>query len=248
MSLRSVRSLPQMRRTLHSSSSAPNPSHLLSTQQSASRSHFNSFTVQKLKTECKSRGLRQNGRKNELVDRILGFEQAQSFSSTARPAQPAKPLTAKPKPVAAKPAPVAPQAIKQFTTSAPVESPEKVDGVSVPQPPSKNKDVHPVTKIPIKFDVDAATPTAQYGGRPRAGDTGLSKQNFGSRIHVVDSAKTRVSAMNTDTGDGYHDIPDNAVVENPLPRQDKRLLSSLGAAIAAWFLLDDFSFTSSDSE
>lgn len=238
-----------MRRALHSSSTAPNPSHLLSTQQSTARSHFNSLTVQKLKTECKFRGLRQNGRKNELVDRILGFEQAKSFSSTARPAQPAQPLTAKPKPVAKKPQPVAPQVAKQFTTSAPAESPETIDGVSVPQPPSSKKDAHPVTKIPIKFDVDTdATHTAQYGEPPSAADATSSKNSVGSGIHVVDSSNTRVSSMNTETGDGYSDMPDNAIVENPLPRQDKKLLTKLGAAIAAWFFIDEFSFSSSHEE
>lgn len=78
--LRGMRSLPNIRQ-LHSSSSTPKPSHLLSTAPSS----YTVQTVASLKGECKKRGLRQSGRKSELVDRLVASDATFKQFSTSRP-------------------------------------------------------------------------------------------------------------------------------------------------------------------
>lgn len=79
-SLRGMRSLPNMRQ-LHSSSSTPKPSHLLSTAPSP----YAAQTVMSLRGECKKRGLRQSGRKSDLVDRLVTHDASFKQFSTSRP-------------------------------------------------------------------------------------------------------------------------------------------------------------------
>lgn len=219
-----------MRKTIHSSSSAPNPSHLLASHRDTGRSHFDSLTVQRLKQECRTRGLKLTGRKVELIDRIMGFEQAQSFSSMAtKPAQPkATNGTFSKLPLKV---PVQ-QSVKSFVTSATLESPESIDSYQVPPPQVKQSKEHPVSKIPVgPFSEGSSVELQSVGGLES--DTGASAGD----VHVVDGS-SRVSTMNVDLGDGdpkHEDEHTGYAPSNNLPSKDKTFLWGLGGLVTLWW-------------
>ena len=71
MSLRAVKSLPSLRRTIHHSAPSTTPSNLLT-----SPSQYNALSVAVLRVELKKRGHKVGGRKAELVERLMALDVA----------------------------------------------------------------------------------------------------------------------------------------------------------------------------
>jgi len=220
--VRSMRSLPSMRRTLHSSSTQPKPSHLLSSQRDTSRTHYAGLTVPALKQECRQRGLKLTGKKVDLVERLVGFDQTKPFSSTASASsaamykQPPTPSTFT-------------QTAKEFSTTSSAASPEVVD-YTLPKAPKPEAPAHPVAQIPVSPDREAVVITK----RGLQNDTGASAGD----IHVADGGIHKVSSMNVDLGSGAPQYDEEKLGYKPkyeIPSKDKSFLAVLGAAIAAWW-------------
>lgn len=223
--LRSMQSLLSLRKAIHSTSSAPNPSHLLVAHHDKARFHLNSLTVQRLKQECRSRGLKSTGKKVELIDRIVGFEQAQSFSTIAvKPLQTT--ITTNSLKTSSQPS------TKSFTTSAMLASPESIDSYQIPPPQHKQWKGHPVKKIPIGPTREGLSVQLQSEGVLK-GDTGASAGD----VHVVDGS-SRVSTMNVDLGDGdpkYEEERLGHIPSNQLPPKDRTFLWGLGGLVTLWW-------------
>lgn len=260
--VRSLRSVPSMRRMLHTSSTAPKPSHLLSSQRDTTRSHFANLTVPVLKDECRSRGLKLSGKKSDLIERIVGFEHAKLFTTSSAADSPAKSLKAPPKtpegaaarafsstskveaPMAAPKAPKA--ALKSAPKAAaagaaPLEDARAFSSSTAAAAPelidyTLPKAPKTAEHVPVVYKIpvshEKVAPAAPK--KSLAADTGASAGD----VFVVHGSGYDVSHMNVDLGSGHTAEEEERLGHKPtypLPEKDKPFLLGLAAIIAAWW-------------
>ncbi|SCW01508.1 LAFE_0E01200g1_1 [Lachancea fermentati] len=115
-------------------------------------STFNVMSLKALKTECRSRGLKVSGRKLELVDRILAFENMRPSSGSISNEAARLIHTTRPKLSRSDRKPVDAVKIPNIAaTEAALDQPEKDYIVKIP-PLSKSAAQKPVTKLEKELD------------------------------------------------------------------------------------------------
>ncbi|PRT53987.1 Altered inheritance of mitochondria protein 34, mitochondrial [Wickerhamiella sorbophila] len=212
-SLRAVRSIPKLR-GLHSSSKKATPSHLLSSIQS----QYSALTVNALKTECKTRGLRVSGRKSELIDRIVAFEATQQFSTSAQ----AKTVSSE-----------VSVAAKNFSTTASVDAKNDSSSIDYFRMPEDVLADAPVDELPSRMVVP---PDAHYKAAEHAPHKVKQRIPDESGTAVVfDASGSRVISNLTEEDGAPKQHRDEEPCEDELPGRDKTILWGLVAGVAAWW-------------
>lgn len=205
--------MPKLR-GLHGSSKKATPSHLLSSIQS----QYSALTVNALKTECKTRGLRVSGRKSELIDRIVAFEATQQFSTSAKSKSIAR---------------EAPPAVKNFSTTAAAEAKNDSSSIDYFRMPEDVLADAPVNELPSRMVVppDAHYKAADHAPRkvnPRVPDESGSAE-------VYDATGSRIISNLTEEDGAPKPHHEEEPSQDELPGRDKTILWGLVAGVAAWW-------------
>lgn len=248
--LRAVKSLPSLRcaaeqsisanvapkvphipsRYLHKSTPSTKPSHVLN-----SSSSFAAQTVATLRAECKKRGIKTNGRKAELIDRLASFEAAHSTVSSVSMTSSRKMTTSKP--------------LKAAVASSP--SP---DAFRIPRETQEQREEERQKSMSIKIPVlphipkKAQTVETHYDTVPPTGGQAAASHNHSGTeesIPVRSMGYHKVSSFE----DAYRVVQGEAsardkpyqstegVEDAQLEDKDKWFLAGFAAVVAGWWWL-----------
>lgn len=219
--------MPKMR-SLQSSAQKANPSHLLSSIQS----QYSALTVNALKKECKTRGLRVSGRKSELVDRIVAFEATQQYSTVTNGKGAAIGVA---KPPAPPSAPAASDAAQAFSTSAPAEAKNDSSSIDYFRLPDDAFAIPPANELPTRMVVP---PDADYKAvehAPRRVEPRIPDESGTAKIHDISGSKVISTITENDGDPKTHSDEDGEPESSGISSRDKTILWGLVAGVAAWW-------------
>ncbi|SCU80886.1 LADA_0B10044g1_1 [Lachancea dasiensis] len=195
-------------------------------------SRFNVLSLKALKGECRTRGLKLSGRKSELVDRILAFENTRISIGSApilntRQFHTSKPLAAKgdSKPV---------DDVKLPDVAATEDSLESVDKEYIVHitPLSKTADEKPVTLL----EKELLAEEREEDDLPQVSTTDLDKGIFHAELSKENYDIANEDAENATETDAYEQS-DSLMSNERLNAKDKTFFLSAAAVVAGWWSL-----------